>query len=139
MNRTEAREYLMQILFQMEMQKDFTSEAVDRYFELNIEEDDIAQKKYIKDVCITYEHNKEKIDSLIEEYSKGWKLSRIGKVDLAVMRLCISEALFLEGFEKTPEGAALNEAVKLVKKYGSENSGKFVNGVLGEIFRNYKG
>ena len=44
--------------------------------------------------------------------------------------------MFLEETEKTPEGAAINEAVKLVKKYGSENSGKFVNGILGEIFRN---
>ena len=71
MNRTEAREYLMQILFQMEMQKDFSSEAVDRYFELNIEEDDIAQKKYIKDVCITYEHNKERSILLSKSIQKA--------------------------------------------------------------------
>ena len=135
MNRTEAREKLMQMLFQMETQSDFSDEALDRYMETYIEEDDAKEKKYIKDVYTAFKNNKEEIDSLIEKYSKGWKLSRIAKVDLSAMRICIAEYRFLEEGSKTPVNAAVSEAVRIAKKYGTENSGKFVNGILGEINR----
>ena len=136
MNRTNAREYLMQMIYQMEAQNDFSKDALDRFIELNIEEDDEKQIEYIKDVCDAFVSNKEKIDSSIEKYSKGWKLGRIAKVDLAVMRLCLAESYYLPEEKKTPEGAAINEAVKLVKRFGTDDSGKFVNGILGEISRN---
>jgi len=136
MNRTNAREYLMQMIYQMEAQNDFSKDALDRFIELNIEEDDEKQIEYIKDVCDAFVSNKEEIDSSIEKYSKGWKLGRIAKVDLAVMRLCLAESYYLPEEKKTPEGAAINEAVKLVKRFGTDDSGKFVNGILGEISRN---
>lgn len=136
MNRTNAREYLMQMIYQMEAQNDFSKDALDRFIELNIEEDDEKQIEYIKDVCGAFVSNKEEIDSSIEKYSKGWKLGRIAKVDLAVMRLCLAESYYLPEEKKTPEGAAINEAVKLVKRFGTDDSGKFVNGILGEISRN---
>ncbi len=136
MNRTNAREYLMQMIYQMEAQNDFSKDALDRFIELNIEEDDKKQIEYIKDVCDAFASNKEEIDSSIEKYSKGWKLGRIAKVDLAVMRLCLAESYYLPEEKKTPEGAAINEAVKLVKRFGTDDSGKFVNGILGEISRN---
>lgn len=136
MNRTNAREYLMQMIYQMEAQDDFSKEALDRFIELNIEEDDKKQIEYIKDVCDAFVANKGEIDSSIEKYSKGWKLGRIAKVDLAVMRLCLAESYYLPEEKKTPEGAAINEAVKLVKRFGTDDSGKFVNGILGEISRN---
>ena len=135
MNRTEAREYLIQIVFQMETQEDFSEEALDRYFELQIEDDDIKQKKYIKAVCEAIRNNKDEIDATIEKYSKGWKLNRIAKVDLSAMRVSLAESYYLPEEDRIPTGASINEAVKLAKKFGSENSGKFVNGILGEISR----
>lgn len=137
MNRTIAREKLMQALFQMETQKDFSDEAISRYIELNLDGDD-TQKEYVSTVITAFRENRSEIDALIEQYSKGWKLGRIAKVDLAAMRLCLAESMFLPEDEKVPIGVAINEAVKIVKKYGEDGSGKFVNGILGEISRNIK-
>lgn len=135
MNRTEARELLMQIAFQMEAQGDFSEEALSRYFELNPESENAKQKKYISSVCEALRNNKKEIDGAIEKYSKGWKLNRIAKVDLSIMRVSLAESYYLPEGECTPVGASINEAVKIAKKYGSDNSGKFVNGILGEIAR----
>lgn len=78
-------------------------------------------------------HNND-IDDLIDLYSKGWSVDRIAKVDLAVMRLCIAEMLFLTE-PKIPVSASISEAVRIAKIYGGEDSGKFVNGILGRITR----
>ncbi len=137
MNRTIAREKLMQALFQMETQKDFSDEAISRYIELNLDGND-TQKEYVSTVITAFRENMNEIDALIEQYSKGWKLGRIAKVDLAAMRLCLAESMFLPEDKKVPIGVAINEAVKIVKKYGEDGSGKFVNGILGEISRNIK-
>ena len=135
MNRTEARELLMQIAFQMEAQGDFSEEALSSFFELDPDTDISKQKKYINAVCGALRDNKKEIDGSIESYSKGWKLGRIAKVDLSVMRISLAESYYLPEDERTPVGASINEAVKIAKKYGSDNSGKFVNGILGEIAR----
>ena len=73
------------------------------------------------------------IDQKISEQSKRWKISRMPKTDLAILRLAAYEILY---DENVPDGAAINEAVELAKVYGSGDSYKFVNGVLGGIVRN---
>lgn len=127
----------MQMLFQMDIQNDYSEEAKEdfklRQMDLNGEFDE--QIIYFNDVYSAFAASKDEIDKLIEDNSKGWKISRIGKVDLAVMRLCLAESRFIEDEKKTPLAAAINEAVKLAKKYGSDDSGKFVNGILGQISR----
>jgi N utilization substance protein B len=70
------------------------------------------------------------IDKKIEEYSKGWKLDRIAKAELAILRLAVFEALYDDSI---PVGVAVNEAVELAKKYGDDNGPAFVNGILGKI------
>ena len=72
------------------------------------------------------------IDEKIEKNSRGWKLSRLSKVSLAVLRLGIYELLFEKD---TPVGVTINEAVELAKKYGGEEDAPFVNGVLGAVAR----
>lgn len=133
MTRASARELLMQMLYQMEIQDDYSSDAKDSFIEMNIDEDD--QLDYINNVYSAFIDNKDKIDKLIESNSKGWKINRLSKVDLAVLRLCICEFKFLDEKKATPVGAAINEAVRICKKYGSDDSGKFVNGILGQISR----
>ncbi len=135
MNRTNARELMLQVLFQMEIQGDFSDEAFNRFLELNTNEDKDDQMKYMRSLLNSLRDNKEEIDKLIETYSKGWKLSRIAKVDLSVMRICLSESYYMPEGERTPVGAAISEAVKMAKKFGTDDSGKFVNGILGEISR----
>ena len=137
MNRNSARILLMQLFYQMEIQNAFSKEAFLILFELCNDADDAGnQKEFIFSVSDCFLSNKEAIDSMIEKYSSGWKLSRIAKVDLSIMRVAVTEAAFLPEDKKTPVGAAINEAVKIAKKYGTEESGKYVNGVLGELFRN---
>ncbi|MCL2573221.1 MAG: transcription antitermination factor NusB [Defluviitaleaceae bacterium] len=75
------------------------------------------------------------IDAHIAETSSAWDISRISKIDLAIMRLAVYEILF---DDKIPEGTSINEAVELAKAFSSEDGSKFVNGVLGKIVRKLK-
>ena len=133
MRRTEARELLMQLLFQCEAQKDFRDEVRQAFAEENAVEGE--QLVYFNKVWNAFIVNRDAVDGTIEAYSNGWKKSRIGKVDLAVLRLCITEIRFLEDKADIPENSSINEAVALAKKYSDEKSGKFVNGILGRISR----
>ncbi len=75
------------------------------------------------------------LDTLIEQNAVGWRLSRIGKVDLSILRLAIYEMLCRED---VPESVAINEAVELAKKYSEPKSKQFINGILGSISRSKK-
>lgn len=129
MNRSTARETIMQMLYQMEIQSDFSDEAKISYIQNIIEEDNqIDFINLVVDSCLK---NKTEIDNIIEQFSKGWKISRIAKVDLSILRLCIAECKFAA--DPTPVGVAISEAVKIAKKYGTEDSAKFINGILGSF------
>ena len=120
----------MQMLFSMEARDDFSPECKDAFLAFYPAEN---QKTYVNNVYNAFADNREDIDAQIEENAEHWHKDRIAKVDLAVLRLAIAEMAFLE--DPTPEGVAINEAVELAKKYGSEESGRFVNGVLGKFSR----
>mgnify|MGYP000962419075 CR=1 FL=1 len=80
-----------------------------------------------------YEHILEhlpKIDQMINEAAKGWKTSRMGKVDLTLIRLAVYEMKYEEDI---PTGVAINEAVELAKRYGTDDSASFVNGILAKL------
>jgi N utilization substance protein B len=72
----------------------------------------------------------DEIDAVINESVKGWKTSRMAKVDLTLLRLAVYEIRYEED---VPQGVAINEAVELAKKYGTDDSASFVNGVLAKI------
>jgi len=72
----------------------------------------------------------EEIDKIINESSKGWKTTRMGKVDLTLIRLAVYEIKYEEDI---PTGVAINEAVELAKKYGTDDSPAFINGILAKI------
>lgn len=130
MRRTEARELFMQLLFQMEMQNDYGPSQKKYFMEAHMEESD--QSGYFNKMYeLTTTHLKE-IDVLLEGYCNHWKVERLAKVDLAVLRLSICEILFLDDI---PDSASINEAVDMAKKFGGDESGKFVNGVLGRVAR----
>ena len=79
--------------------------------------------------------NIDEINGILNNTSDNWTVSRINKVDLAVLRIAISEIM---SELKTPEKVVINEAVNLAKKYGTDDSGKFVNGVLGGTVKKFK-
>lgn len=129
MTRREVREQLFVLLFQKEFYGEETfEEQREVYFETHsMEEDD---RTYIAEKLEKVGEVQEELDKLISEHSRGWKLDRIGKEELAVLRLAVYEAVYDEDI---PVGVAVNEAVELAKKYGAEGGASFVNGILGEI------
>ena len=130
MKRSQARELAMQLLFSMEARNDFSPECKDAFLEFYPPEN---QKNYVNSVYDAFADHMEEVDAAIEANAEHWHKDRIAKVDLAVLRVAIAEMTFAE--ETTPEGVAINEAVNIAKKFGSEESGRFVNGVLGNYSR----
>lgn len=127
MNRKLAREMVMKLIFQMDIQNDFSDEIVERFLE---ELPDDNQILYIKKSAQQFVENKNQIDKLIEENSKGWKFNRIGKVDLTILRVAITEIYYMD---EIPEIVSINEAVELAKTFSTDESSSFINGVLGSI------
>ncbi|NMA93321.1 MAG: transcription antitermination factor NusB [Clostridiales bacterium] len=127
-SRIKARELAMQMLFAMDAQKDFSAEAKHRFFEHFPPQD---QRGYIDAVHTAYIENSRGIDAQIEESSDNWRLARMGRVDLAVMRVAAAECWYMS--EPTPQNIAINEAVNVARKFAGDDSASFVNGVLGKI------
>ncbi|KRQ86832.1 hypothetical protein ABG79_01323 [Caloramator mitchellensis] len=130
MSRKNAREKAMTLLYQMEISQSSAEEVINDFYENNeikFSNDDID---YIKDCISGIEKNLNIIDGYIEKYAQGWKLNRIAKVDISIMRLAIFEMLKRED---VPNPVAVNEAIELAKKYGTDNSAAFINGILGKV------
>ncbi|MBP1743593.1 MAG: antitermination protein NusB [Firmicutes bacterium] len=142
MNRRKSRELAMKLLFQMTMNKEDYREVIGNLQE-NIEhyvkdvEEDIdltdIDMEYITRILKGVEENRELIDSEIEKYLLNWKLNRLSKIDITIMRICTYEMLFEVDI---PNSASLNEALELAKKYSDEKSASFINGVLDKIMKN---
>ncbi len=130
MGRRETRENAMKLLYQVQIQKDDTDEQIERFMEEQqiIEESD---KNYILSVVKGVMENSEELDDLISRHAKGWTIQRMPKVDLAIMRLSCYEMKYRTDI---PVNVSINEAVEMAKKYSSEQSKTFVNGVLGKVF-----
>lgn len=128
MTRGDARELLMQVLYQMESQQDFSEALKNRY--LNEIAGTRNQLSYINDIFEKVTDNLQVIDAVIDNNSDHWRIGRIPKVDLAILRLAIAEMLYTE---EIPREVSINEAVNLAKKYSTDESGRFINGVLGKV------
>lgn len=130
MGRKAAREGAMKLLFQMEVNEDYSEDSRVVFFE-NFEYDEM-EIKYIEDAVVSIMDNKESIDKYIEDNLEGWSIYRLAKVDLAVLRIAIYEILYRKDI---PMEVSINEAIEIVKKYSNYDSFKFVNGVLGGFVR----
>ncbi len=127
MNRREARELTMTHIFQMEAQKDFTQDSVEKFLK---DKALGSQQEYAKTLLEHIVTKITDIDAAIEKSSQGWTISRMAKTDLAVVRLATAEILYMEDI---PMSVSINEAVELAKLYGGQQSPKFVNAVLKNI------
>lgn len=121
MNRIRSREVAMEILYQMEIQKSYEIDKMLSHYE------EILDVDYIKAVLNQWLSHKEDIENQIVTHLQGWKVDRIAKIDLSILRLGITEMMYDESI---PKKVSINEAVNLAKKYVDEKSGKFINGVL---------
>lgn len=127
MTRSEAREQAFMVLFE----KTFSDETTISEIIENAREAELIKINAFADSVLTcVENNAESIDKLIEENSRGWSVKRLPKVSLAVLRLAIGEMLYCDD---VPAGVSVNEAVELVKKYGTSDDASFVNGILGTV------
>ncbi len=129
MNRRTERENLMKLVYEMHMNHDFSMLAYESFCEQYLEE---TPSPYFKTVLETIIANRPFLDEAIERNSKNWKLNRMSAVDLSILRIAAAEILYDSG---VPEEVAINEAVELAKKYGTEKSPGFINGLLGSLVR----
>lgn len=128
-NRFKQREQAFFLLFQHQFKLTIEEEddAIQLYSE-NIEEvGDYAKELYNGVIA-----NQDEIDEIITSFSNGWKINRIPKVNIAILRLAIYEMKYVDS---VPNSVAINEAVELCKKYSSKEDSSFVNGILGSYSR----
>jgi len=129
-NRRLSREEAVKLLYQMSINKYTFDEAIENYFEQyegNIEEIDM---EYVKSLVEGVSNNINKIDSIIEGHLINWKMNRISKINLAILRCSIYEILT---DRETAPAVYINEAIEIAKKYSEEKSVAFINGVLDRI------
>lgn len=129
MTRKEERELAFTLIFEKIFNDDLTVEEIiknaveARLIEENVFACSLAQ--------LTYD-NRDEIDKIIGENSVGWKIERLPKVTLAIMRLAFCELLYVPS---VPTGVTINEAVELAKKFASQEDASFINGILGKYVR----
>ena len=137
MTRNEAREIMMQILYELDASKTIEKDKTDNLADTRAKAAALASERlsggHIKrgtDLICSILDNLKDIDSSINEFSAKWKTSRMPKVDLAIMRLAIGEIRFSEDI---PEPVSVNEAINLAKKFSTDNSDRFIHGILGAV------
>lgn len=132
MKRSAIRELTFRLVYSLEIQKtDDLEEQIELYLECN-EVNEEEAKEYIKDAIKGIDEHKEEIESLIEKNLKAdWKIERISKIDLSLLKLAIYEIKYKE----IPYKVAINESLELAKRYGEETSKNFINGILASIVK----
>ena len=126
--RRQARELAMQALFYMDIQKNSSQEMLERFCE-NFRPSKKMRPFFLKLVNGVL-RVKSDIDALIEQFSKNWKIGRMTCVDRNIIRIAVYEMLYCEDI---PLKVSINEAVDVGKKFGSEESGAFINGIVDSI------
>ncbi len=128
MNRTQARAAAMKLVYEWEMGGDGGEDTCRELLEITPGEDEI---EYMQALFDGVRDHVSTLDEKIERFSHGWKLDRLSKVDLAILRVAAYEL----GEAKEPAGAVIQEAVQLTEKYSGDKAGAFINGVLGAMAR----
>ena len=132
MKRSEIRELAFKLIYSLEIQKDYD---IEEQIDLFIENNEITKKEaieYIKD-CINGIHlNQEEIVKIIENsLISDWKIERISKVNLSLLKLAIYEIKY----KNIPYKVEINEVVELAKSYGEDSSSRFINGALAKVVK----
>lgn len=129
MTRNEAREIMMQIMYEMDAGKSMDRETAGRLSEERLSGNHIDRGR---ELFYNIIDNLDSLDGEINRCSKSWKTGRMPKVDLAIMRLALGEILYADDI---PEAVAINEAINLAKKYSTDRSSRFIHGVLGAVVK----
>ena len=141
MSRRLAREFAIQFLYSTDFNRnENTDEMLEDFYEIKKEQGKDGQQDSMKEADMKFAEEiikgtigkLQEIDQIIQNNTTGWTKERIAKVDLAILRLALYEILFRDDI---PDSVSINEAIELAKKYSTDESGSFVNGVLGKIIR----
>ncbi len=125
--RREGRELALKYIYQIDLGVNFEEKAL---AQLDLEKYSKKVKAFAKERILGLFNNKDAVDDLAKKHLKNWKLERLNETDKSILRLAIYEMKFDPNI---PEKVALNEALELAKKFGSEESSKFLNGVLDAV------
>lgn len=129
LKRNEARKQAVCLLFERTFN---VQDSIEKTIENASESRDLTVDDYALRLVKEVEHHQEEIDALLQEYSKKWKLNRLARIVLSILRMACCEMKY---FDDIPVSVSINEAVELTKVFAREEDAAFVNGVLGAISR----
>jgi transcription antitermination factor NusB len=137
--RRKAREFALQILYTVELNPSSSDEICENFLNDQKAEGDI--KDFSRLIVKGTLEKKEEIDQMVKHLVKNWDIKRLGLIDRNIIRMGAYEMIFLSQSQSSlssiPTAVTINEAVDIAKKYGTPDSGKFVNGILDEIRKQY--
>ncbi len=126
--RRSAREYALQILFQIDLTGAAADEVLGQFW--SRQEPDPEVREFTERLVQGVMNGREEIDSRIVDAAENWRIERMGVVDRNVLRIAVFE---LSSEEDTPQAVVIDEAIEIAKRFGSEGSGGFINGILDSI------
>lgn len=134
-SRHLARSIAMQTLYEWDFRHD-RKDQIDAIIKKNLEEfgPGLEETAFVKQLIQGVMMHQKEIDAIIEKAAPEWPISQIAAVDRSVLRIGLYELLY-ENRDEVPPKVAINEAIELAKSFGGESSGRFVNGVLGTVYR----
>ena len=128
--RTQAREYALQMLYQIDVTKESAAFSIATYWENQHKKPSAEVQEFSETLVKGVLDKMEAIDKIITEYATNWQIQRMAIVDRNIIRMAAYELLYLDDI---PPKVSINEAIDIAKKYGDKDSGKFVNGILDKI------
>lgn len=134
-SRHLSRSIAVQSLYEWDF-KDYKDELLPEIIERNIQEfgSGLKEKEFVNSLVLGVVKHRAQLDVIIEKAAPMWPLDQIDMIDRNVLRLGLFELIY-ENKEEVPPKVAINEAIELAKSFGGESSGKFINGVLGTVYR----
>lgn len=130
MKRRELRGKAIQAIYQVDVGQAATGEAIAHVIEEDAHRMTDDERKFVKELVTGTEEFMGDVDKLLEEFVEGWKINRIARVDLAILRLASYEIVYER---ETDIATILDEAVELAKEFSTDESGRFINGALAKL------
>ena len=127
--RRQARENVLKILYQVEILGDDLDSVLDRYWDASPTFDDTI-KKFANELVKGIAEKKDELDEVIKNKLKNWNFERVAIIDRNILRMGVYEIMFRDDI---PDSVSINEAIEIAKKYGDQESSRFINGILDKV------
>lgn len=131
MNKSTIREVTFKLLYSLEIQKNYETDSIEVFLDNSEVKEDKVKEEIKNDIKCIYEKNEEILIQISDNLKSDWKLERISKINISLLKLSIYEMLY----KKVPYKVVINEVVELAKKFGEETSSSFINGVLATVVK----